>query len=130
MTMRTIAVLSGLLLLAACSKTDAPASAAGEEAIACALGGATTFANVCAVDRARQNDGALVLIVRHPGGAFRRFEVLKDGRGLAVADGAQEAQNTLSGTVLEVVVGDDRYRFPVHARTGGKTDGPSDAATR
>lgn len=130
MTLRRSAFLSVLLLLAACSKAVVPDTAAGEEAIGCALDGAKTFANVCAVDRARQAGGALVLIVRHPGGAFRRFEVLKDGRGLAVADGAQEAQNTLSGTVLEVVVGDDRYRFPVHAKTGGQADGPADAATR
>jgi len=54
----------------------------------------------------------LYLVVRHPDGAFRRFKVLKDGRGVAVADGADQAETTLSGEVLEVQVGSDRYRFP------------------
>ena len=83
----------------------------GEERIDCALRGAGQFARECAVERARQ-DATLYLVVRHPDGAFRRFEVLRDGRGLAAADGAEEAETRLSGAILEVTVGKDRYRFP------------------
>jgi hypothetical protein len=98
------------LVLAACSAT-APKVAEGAEHIACALAGASQFAPNCAVERVTQG-GALFLIVRHPDGAFRRFEVLEDGRGLALADGAEVAQIELSGAELEVAVGPDRYRFP------------------
>ncbi|MDE8652722.1 hypothetical protein [Novosphingobium album (ex Liu et al. 2023)] len=102
-----------LILLAACSsgKGDAPKVAEGDEHIACAVGGAKEFAENCAVERA-QADGALTLTVRHPDGAFRRFTVVKDGRGLTVADGAEEAVSRLDGGKLEVTVGGDRYRFP------------------
>ncbi len=97
--------------LASCS-SPAPKVAEGGEHIACALGGANQFAPDCAVERAWQ-DGALVLIVRHPDGAFRRFDVLGGGKGLALADGAEVAQLKLAGAELEVTVGPDRYRFPV-----------------
>jgi len=56
--------------------------------------------------------GTLFLIVRHPDGSFRRFEVLKDGHGLSVADGAEPAALSMAGNELEVAVGLDRYRFP------------------
>ena len=49
-----------------------------------ALGDGAQFAPVCAVERATAADEALV-IVRHPDGGFRRFTVLKNGRGLAAA---------------------------------------------
>ena len=106
------------LVLAACS-SPAPKVAEGTEHIPCALAGASRFAPDCAVERARQ-DGTLVLIVRHPDGAFRRFEVLQDGKGLAVADGAEVAQLKLSGAELEVTVGPDRYRFPATAKRDAK----------
>lgn len=107
---------------AACSSgkdavDEATASAAarepaeGDEHVACALAGAAEFARVCAVERL-EDEGTLFLTMRHPDGGFRRFEVLKDGRGLATADGADPAANALVGTELEVTVGKDRYRFP------------------
>ncbi|MDE2597722.1 MAG: hypothetical protein KGL44_12690 [Sphingomonadales bacterium] len=114
--MRKTGLLLLALILSACSsKGEAPGAAEGEEAIECAINGATTFARVCAVDRSRQGN-SLVLIVRHPDGGFRRFQVLEDGRGLGAADGAQEPQNKLSGQVLEVTLGEDKYRFPVHTK--------------
>lgn len=122
--MRISSALTALLALAACSsekEAQAPAASAGagaaselvdgEERIDCALHGAGEFTRECMVERAQQ-DGALYLVVRHSDGAFRRFEVLEDGRGLAVADGAEQAKTSLSGKVLEVTVGKDRYRFP------------------
>lgn len=113
-------LLLGTALLAACTsepESKASAAAASEAAVAadnrieCALHGADAFTRDCMVERAPQ-DGVLYLVVRQPDGAFRRFQVLKDGRGIAAADGAEEAETTLSGDILEVTVGKDRYRFP------------------
>ncbi len=111
---------TAVLLIAGCSAADsptadAPTQAEGDERIACALGGATEFARNCAVERA-EVEGAPILIVRHPDGGFRRFAVTDDGRGVAPADGAQDAAVALSGSLLEVTVGEDRYRFPVTVR--------------
>ena len=103
-----------LLLLAACSPGDAPVQAQAEEGaqrIECAIGPGAEFAPDCLVERAGI-DGATVLAVRHPDGGFRRFEQLADGRGLAMYDGAGIAELALAGEVLEVRVGNDRYRFP------------------
>lgn len=90
---------------------EAPQVASGDMKIACALGGAKQFSAACDMERTGV-EGMRLLIVRHPDGAFRRFEVLTDGRGVAVADGAEEARLALDGKELEVAVGSDRYRFP------------------
>ena len=109
-------ILSAMLLavaLAGCQpEPDGPPRVGeGENAIACALGGDGKFSSSCVVERSLAG-GTLYLIVRHPDGAFRRFEVLKDGGGLTVADGAEQAALSMSGEELEVAVGLDRYRFP------------------
>lgn len=121
--MRTSSAAAILLVLAACSaekdaaaRGGSPSAAAGEadvgpETIECALHGAASFARECVVERAPQGS-ELYLVVRHPDGAFRRFKVLKDGRGVAAADGADEAVTSISNGVLEATVGKDRYRFP------------------
>ena len=93
-------------------ETPPAANRAGQSRIACALAGAKSFARDCAVERAPDGE-ALFLVVRHPDGGFRRFEVLKDGRGLAAADGAHPARTAMAGELLEVTVEGDRYRFPV-----------------
>jgi hypothetical protein len=118
--MRKVALLA-LLALAGCSGDPDQADASGltesgdvppgAELIECAIGGAQGFGRDCVVERA-EDEGATILIVRHPDGGFRRFEVLTDGRGLAVADGAVEAQTELVDGRLDVSVGADRYRFP------------------
>jgi hypothetical protein len=114
--MKTLVAILPLLILTACSgNTAPPATAEGAEHIACALGGDQTFKPVCAVERA-QSEGKLVLIVRHPDGAFRRFDVLGGGQGLALSDGAETAQVAMAGTDLEVAVRLDKYRFPVTAK--------------
>ena len=104
-----------LALLAACQREPAgavPAQAAAEDsAIYCALHGDDAFAKRCSVERVHAEDG-LQLVVRHPDGGFRRFDVLTDGKGLATADGAQMAQVAVQGGGIEVAVGADRYRFP------------------
>jgi hypothetical protein len=109
--------LTGAILLAATlagckpEPEGPPRLQSGDNAIACALGGEGKFATACKVERSLAGD-TLILIVRHPDGAFRRFEVLRDGRGVAVADGAEEAALSMNGAELEVAVGLDRYRFP------------------
>lgn len=113
--------------LAACSDGNRPPDpkqpAAGDEHIACAVGGETVFRKVCAVDRVRR-DGTLTLVVRHPDGAFRRFDVLDGGRGLAVADGAQQAIARYEGGLAELAVGGDRYRFPITLKQGPSQKSP------
>jgi hypothetical protein len=88
-----------------------PGIGKGDEEIACALGGEEKISSACRVERALAG-GTLYLIVRQPDGAFRRFEVLRGGRGLFVADGAEPAAISMTGEDLEVAVGLDRYRFP------------------
>lgn len=111
------------LLINSCSrdKPTAPPVAEGAEHIACAVGGAAELSRVCAVERAEQ-EGRLTLVVRHPDGAFRRFQVLTDGRGIAVADGADEAVTTLKQGALDVTVGADRYIFPATVKAAGGAD--------
>lgn len=106
---------AGLMISVAACSSEAPSVAEGDEHVPCALAGAKDFVPNCAVERARQ-DGKLVLIVRHPDGAFRRFEVLGGGQGLAAADGAEPAKVVLTGQELEVSIGADRYRFPATAK--------------
>ena len=107
----------GLLLLAACQSGEQPgehasAQSADENMIECALDGAAEFERVCEVERA-EVDGVKSLTVRHPDGGFRRFDVLTDGHGLAVADGADQAKLAVEGDMLGVTVDNDRYRFPM-----------------
>ena len=109
-------MLSAMMLavtLAACEPAPEGPPRIGDkvEMIACALGGSGEFSPACRLERSLAG-GTLYLIVRHPDGAFRRFEVLKDGRGLGAADGAEPAEVRLAGEQLEVAVGTDRYRFP------------------
>ncbi|CDO37720.1 hypothetical protein [Novosphingobium sp. KN65.2] len=115
------------LALVACSggEPQAPATAAGADHIACAVSGADNLADVCAVER-DEVDGKLMLVVHHPDGAFRRFEVLTDGRGVAVADGADEAVTALRDGSLDVTVGTDRYVFPAKVRPKQDATGEPD----
>ena len=101
-----------VLLLAACSPGASEAPPPDDDSrIACALASAAAFARDCWVEPHRAGAG-LQLVVRHPDGAFRVFDVLTDGHGLATADGADAAQVALAEGGIEVAVGADRYRFP------------------
>jgi len=111
MSMRTSSA-GTLLLLAACSQgASEPPAAHPDDLIECAVAGAASFARDCAVERG-QVDGAPILIIRHPDGGFRRFEITADGTGVVAADGAQAAQVALLDDGIEVTVGTDRYRLP------------------
>ena len=111
-------LLSSILMIAACTEQgpDDPTSGRsdsvpGEETVACAIGPGSDFASRCPVERATSEDGN-VLVVRHPGGGFRRFLLDEKGAGLTALDGADVARGELQGGMLVLSVGEDRYRFP------------------
>lgn len=103
-------VALALLAAGACSQGAEAPPPDPDSLIECAID-STAFARECTVER-HVTDGALTLVVRHPDGGFRRFEVLTDGRGVATADGADLAQVRLADGGIEVTVGEDRYRLP------------------
>jgi hypothetical protein len=116
---RGAALATVLLSLVACGGSD-EANAPGEapenepvatQAIECALQGADAFAAECSVERQGEGVGA-ILVVRHPDGGFRRFEVLDEQRGLAPADGAEVSEMEWREGGIGLAVGPDRYRFP------------------
>lgn len=106
-----------LAVLAACKVAEDPQAAAqeareeaGGSAIACAPGQAE-YAQDCWYERSDE-DGKRLLVIHHPDGSFRRFEIVDDGRGLVAADGADAAQVTVAGEVIEVSLADYRYLVP------------------
>lgn len=119
MSMRISSALILVLASSGCSAgAEQPQAAAGAQRIECALGEGAEFADDCLVERSASGD-TRVVTVRHPDGGFRRFEQVDDGRGLTIADGADEAVTSLAGDVLEITVGQDRYLFPATATGGG-----------
>lgn len=116
------------LLAAACSPEEDNAGdpdRAGkreEERIPCALDGAMEFKPVCLMEREQQGD-TLFVVVRHPDGGFRRFEALEDGRGVAVADGADDGRIEVEPGHLTITVARDRYRFPAMLKGNGEKPG-------
>jgi hypothetical protein len=117
-----------LVLAAACSseKPLVPPVAQGSEHVACAVDGESELADSCSVERDEEG-GKLMLVVHHPGGSFRRFEVLTDGRGLAVADGADEAATQFKDGSLDVLVGTDHYVFPASVKKASPATGGANA---
>ncbi|MDP3551494.1 MAG: hypothetical protein Q8R81_14030 [Novosphingobium sp.] len=105
--------LLAVAALAACSQTEEKPQG---RVIDCALAGAAKFAPDCFVQDSRSGEQQ-VLTVRHKDGAFRRFVMVDDGRGVVAADGADEATAKWSAEgVLEVSVAGDRYRFPARMK--------------
>ena len=89
------------------------ASAAADNGlISCAVSGASVFAARCQVETAQTKDG-LILTLRHPDGGFRRLLVVKDGRGVVAADGADPAiVKPIANNLIEVALAGDSYRLP------------------
>ncbi len=103
-----------LLALVACTQGEAqPQASEGARRIECAQGEGSAFGADCLVETIAGEQGS-EFVVRHPNGAFRRFRIADDRMSMIVIDGADEAVNTMSGDppMMEVSVGDDRYRFP------------------
>ncbi len=105
-------ISSALLICAALSACGSEAEPLPGDAIACALGGSASFVEECTMER-QQREGASLLIVRHPDGGFRRFELGVAGRGMVVADGVEQAILSQGEGIIEISVGADRYRLPV-----------------
>lgn len=105
-------------MLSACGDRGTETGAApAADTIMCAVSGATDFESVCQLEQS-QTDAGLLLTVRHPGGGFRRLQVVQDGRGVIAADGADAATVTLNGiNEIEVMVAGDTYRLPATAKT-------------
>ncbi len=116
----TLVVPAALAMLAGCSGETQPdpVAEADDSRVACALGSDTEFAQKCDVERV-QNGDRRELVLRHPDGGFRRFEIVTDGRGLIAADGAEQAVVTpLADGRIQLSVGDDRYRIPATIKPG------------
>jgi hypothetical protein len=111
MSLRTFS-LALWVTLAACGSAggeDKVATAAPDDRIECATGGATDFAKACAVER---NAEGTTLTIRHADGGFRRLALGAD-MALSTADGATLLDGkALPDGRLEVAVDGDRYRLP------------------
>jgi hypothetical protein len=103
------------LVSAGCSPAGADQAEPIEQAetVPCAIDGATEFA-ACPVERSAGEAGEDILVIRHPGGGFRRLTLSAQGE-LAAADGADEAVGQRRGDALEVTIAGDRYRFPAES---------------
>jgi len=108
------AALGAFAALAACG---GPPSGGGNVTVAvdgrieCRSGNAP-FARACSVEQSESGAGR-VLILRKPDGGFRRLLVIRDGRGVIAADGAEPARVTVIGAGrIEVVIGADAFRLP------------------
>lgn len=116
------------LALAACDRasdngdlSEAEARGSREAAengrIECALEGTKLFDRTCTVEEMSGEEGAILVVGRSNVG-YRRLQVTTDGRGVVSADGAEPAKVTIVGdNVIEVTIGNDRYRLP--ANTSG-----------
>lgn len=98
------------------AEENADEAAALDGKIECALAGSATFERICTTEQIAGSDGNM-LVIRHPDGGFRRFDILTDGRGLAPADGYDETKiSLLSDGMIEVSSGDDEYRLPAQIK--------------
>jgi hypothetical protein len=142
--MRIYSTLSALLLITACgmpdneflaeAEEDAAEQAADDGRIECAINGDSEFSNGCLSERLAGENG-VTLIVRHPDGGFRRFNILTDGRGLEAADGSEKAKiEIVEDNKILVSVGSDKYIMPARMKTSatdqaaGQVDGPAPQA--
>jgi len=136
--MRISSVIALTLLLAACdNKPDNAVLAeaeqrAGNQArddgkIECAINGDSEFTRDCFTERL-SGEGGVTMIIRHPDGGFRRFNVLTDGHGLEAADGFDKAKISIveDGKIL-VSVGPDRYMLPAQTKSSATSKDPASA---
>lgn len=122
MCFKRLSYIAIFALLASCGdgSSSQTSQAAAAERIECALAGAKSFERVCTTETVPGEKGKM-LIVHHPDGGFRRFNILTDGRGLAPADGFDETTiDILGGGKIEVRSGDDIYRLPADIKATGQ----------
>lgn len=139
--MRIFSTCAFLLLVTACGEPDngvlaeaedsAAAGAAANGVIECAINGKDAFSKGCQTELLSGENG-VTLIVRHPDGGFRRFNVLTDGRGLEAADGSEKAKiEIVNDEQILVSVGSDSYLMSARMKTAdaaNQTDGPAPQA--
>jgi hypothetical protein len=98
------------------AESEADEAAALDGKVECALAGSAAFERTCTTEQIAGSNGT-ILVIRHPDGGFRRFDILTDGRGLAPADGFDETKiSLLSDGMIEVSSGDDKYRLPAQIK--------------
>lgn len=122
-----------ILTLSACGggdQSDAERKTAQDAArngkVECALSGSARFERICTTEQSAGGDGQ-ILVIRHPDGGFRRFNILTDGRGLVPADGFDETRIiVLDKGLIEVSSGDDKYRLPAQIK-GNLSESGKDA---
>jgi hypothetical protein len=108
-------------------ESDETTQASSDGKIECALAASNSFERVCSTEQISAN-GSIMLVIRHPDGGFRRFNILTDGRGLAPADGFDQTRiNLLHEDMIELSSGDDKYRLPALIRTDVADDRPGKA---
>jgi len=99
-----------LPLLAACGSHGSDAIV-GAQPVACGTSIAA-LAPDCTIERDTSPDGP-VLTLRKPDGSFRRLLMVRDGRGVIAADGAEPARvSAAGGKDIDVAIGGMVYRLP------------------
>lgn len=94
------------------SKDQSPLRTAPLAAVPCAIAGAQELTQQCGVDQEDSKAG-LVLTLRHPDGGFRRLLVVRDGRGVVAADGAEASLvRVVAHNQIDVAIAGDVYRLP------------------
>lgn len=84
--------------------------------VPCALAGEAEFRLNCTMERIAGGEGETLVLGRADAG-YRRFRIVSDGRGVVAADGAEPARvSIVAEGVIEVAVGNDRYRLPAAMR--------------
>ena len=131
---RISSVCVAILLISACGKSgggdangsDGRTTTGGIDGsnISCAVNGNVEFSDDCEAERLAAEHG-ITLVVRHPDGGFRRFNILTDGRGLEAADGAEKARVQIvdDGNIL-VSIGSDKYIMPARMQSSRMGDVP------
>lgn len=95
------------------AEAEQRALASADGAVDCLRAGDADFRTVCWIDRSHDGDGALILTVNHPDGAFRRLKVTTDGQGIVAADGSEAATVSLEGAdTIHVEIAGEQYRLP------------------
>mgnify|MGYP000241720033 CR=1 FL=1 len=141
MSMRIFNGLTALLLITACSgdpdnevlaeaEERAAASSSDDGTIECAVSGETNFTRGCQTERLSGESGT-TLIIRHPDGGFRRFNVLTDGRGLEAADGSEQAKiEIVESGKIRISVGSDTYIMPAKVKASGAPEAAAEDSTQ
>lgn len=141
MSMRIYSGLALLLLMVGCSgepdnqilaeaEERAAANAPDDGRIECAVNGDTNFTRGCQTERLSGESGT-TLIIRHPDGGFRRFNVLTDGRGLEAADGAEQAKiEVVESGKIRISVGSDIYIMPAKVKASSSPEATADISTK